>query len=262
MEGHEEHEWVGVSPVEELEQNELFVDINEPDEIVHLLAPAVNVKKVILNIRGYADYMWLDVNRQLVQVERKQWPEMLTDVASVEHQLRRYLPNTTELHLLVEGVAEPTPYGIDTYKKSEGKPYYRANWSFGIQGKSRPGAYAQVMAWFWQLDKCGITVHQTANLEATAYALASWYKNSQKEEHTTLNRYYKERVQIRYLNPQVMTLMGIEGAGLGQQKAELLIETFGSVIDVLTADAEDIVKLPGFGVVATKKLLNAVGRTM
>jgi hypothetical protein len=240
--------------------NELLVDINEPDRILLWLQQGVPAKKAVLNIKGFADYMWVDCNNNLCQVERKQWAELLSNVDGVEAQLRRYMPNTTEIHLLVEGVAEPTATGIDCYHKSKGKPYYHNNWSFGKEGRAQPGAYSKVQAWFWQLDKCGVTVHETSCEMATAYAIAAWYKNSQKEEHTTLNRYYKERVVLEHHNPDVASLMGLEGAGLGEVKAKLLIQVFGSFWGVMTADIERVAELPGFGVVTAKKLFRAIGR--
>jgi ERCC4-type nuclease len=121
--------------------------------------------------------------------------------------------------------------------------------------------FAKVMAWFYQLDKAGVGIMHTSSYIATAMTIGSWYKNSQKDEHTTLRRYIRKKINVEVKDPQVISLMGLAGANLGEERAKALIERFGDVISVLTADPGEIAAMPGFGPTLEKKIHAAVGRT-
>jgi ERCC4-type nuclease len=244
----------------------LLVDQYEPVEIVQILIPQVgqnNVMRAPLNTRGFGDYMWNCADGHLLQVERKQWPELLADVDDVEEQLgRELLAPVQETYLLVEGVASPTAVGIDTYTISKDSKFFRHSRSYpGSDRRPQPGMFAKVMAWFYQLDKAGVGIMHTSSYIATAMTIGSWYKNSQKDEHTTLRRYIRKKINVEVKDPQVISLMGLAGANLGEERAKALIERFGDVISVLTADPGEIAAMPGFGPTLEKKIHAAVGRT-
>lgn len=232
----------------------------EPDAIFNLLKQSVECQRQNLVQLGYADYMWFCHDGHRCQVERKQWGEVLSDPDHVEEQLRREMVATEETVLLVEGVAEATPWGMDTYIKSGEKLYYRLHHSYGTPKHPQVGLYHRIQSWFWQLDKAGISVYRTCCSNDTASALVAWYKSSQKEEHTTLRRYIKPRIDPKGFDHRVLTLMGIEGVQLGEVRAKALVEHFGSVWAIVSAPVSELVKVDGIGPGLAKKLVEAVGR--
>jgi ERCC4-type nuclease len=238
----------------------LLVDVFEPEDIFQLLAQSVDVQRQNLVQAGFADYLWFSCDGHRCQVERKQWGEILSNPDHVEEQLRREMVTTEETVLLVEGVAEATRWGMDVYTKSPGKSYFRLQHSYGTPKHPQSGLYHRIQSWFWQLDKAGISVYRTCHSRDTASALVAWYKSSQKQEHTTLQRYIKVRANPKAYDARVLTLMGIEKAGLGEVKAKALIAKFGSVYAVLNAPLEELVEVDGIGKGIAMKLIEAVGR--
>jgi len=87
----------------------LRVDVNEPtSEIVPLLQQTLKDewKVEALNSATLSDYVWTTTTGTRVQVERKQWGELLAGMDKVEEQLLRHLnlhPQDQHI-LLVEGV--------------------------------------------------------------------------------------------------------------------------------------------------------------
>ena len=229
-----------------------------------LCQQSVEVIRTPLNQSGYADYMWSEWDNINTQVERKQCGELLSDMDGCEMQLRRYYQNGARLYLLVEGVMEPTPFGVACYVKSEGKPYYRVQHSFGTHKHPQTGLFAKYQGWRWSLDKIGVGVIETSSYEATARALVSFYQNSQKAEHRTLRRYIKPHVTIPSLNSHVETLMGIKGAELGEARAVALIDRFETVWGVLNAPPEEIAETEvsgrRLGLTIAQKIRTAIGR--
>jgi len=239
----------------------IIVDTFEPTNIFRLIKQALpDSEQKSINKLGLADYLFFDIQGRRIQFERKQWGELLGSISSVEEQLRKQYENADELNLIVEGVIQPTPYGLDFYKKADNKPYFKLSHHYGDKKHPRTNLYSQVIAWFWQLDKSGITVYQTPSDSATASLLVSIYYNAQKEEHTTLQRYIKPRIQLVKLNPFVKTLMGIEGGGLGADRAEKLIHRFGTPFDVFMEEPEELAKIDGIGEGVARKLFKAIGK--
>lgn len=240
----------------------LMVDEFEPVQIFSLLEQSCPVERHDLNRSGLADYVWLDCMGNTRQIERKQWGELLGSVDRVENQLREEILSADATDLLVEGIVKCTQWGLDAYvwrddRRSVG---FQFSHSFGDPQHTQTMLYAKMMAWFWQLDKAGITVWFTFSYEDTAKAIASFYWNSQKIEHSTLNRYLKPKIGIRSLDPHVLSLMGIEGAQLGQVRAEALVKQFGTLYSVITADAQELAKVSNMGKGTVSKLLKAIGR--
>lgn len=239
----------------------IYVDTFEPEDICRWIGQVTEVNRLPLHQSGQADYSWFSIDGRSIQVERKQWPELLsTGIDDVEEQLGREIPNADETYLLVEGIGEPSPYGVDTYIKSENKPYYRKMFGHGSRQHPQPFLYDRIQAWFWRLDKIGVSVVHTSSPFATSVALVSYYKQSQKVEHQTLRRYIKPKISIKVRNPHVLSLMGIEGAGIGEIKALALVERFGNLYGVVNADVEELLGVDGIGKGIIRKLFTAVGR--
>ena len=238
----------------------MIVDVFEADLIYNLLKQSIEVVRQNLVPLGMPDYVWFSHDGRRVGIERKTWGEILSDPNHVEEQLRREMTAVDEISLLVEGVAEATQWGVDTYIKSVGKPYYRLQHSYGTPKHPQAGLYHRIQSWLWQLDKAGISVYRTTNSKDTASALVAWYSSSQKEEHTTLNRYIKPRINPKAFDPRVLTLMGIENANLGEVRAKALIKRFGSVWSVLAAPVSELIQVEGIGMSTARKLVESVGR--
>ena len=238
----------------------MLCDVFEPDLIYNLLKQSIEVQRHNLVQLGFADYVWFAHDGHRIQVERKQWGEILSDPDHVEEQLRRELIAAEETILLVEGVAEATALGMDTYTKSGDKPYFRLQHSYGTPKHPQSGLYHRIQSWLWQLDKAGISVYRTCHNNDTAGALVAWYHSSQKESHTTLQRYIKPHVNIKAYDPAVLTLMGIEGVELGEVRAKALLSYFGSIWDVFNAPLSSLVDVEGIGPGIARKLISAIRR--
>lgn len=242
--------------------NPLYQDTHEPIDIYNLLLQSCPAEMYALNQHGNADWYWLDCQGNSRQIERKQWGELLSDVDSVEEQLRREIPLADQTDLLVEGVVQCTQYGLDAYVWKASRNEWKFSHSFGDKAHPQPGMYSKIWAWFWQLNAMGVSVWLTPSWEGTAKAIASFYHNSQKSEHSTLQRYLKPKPIMRDLNPHVNTLMGIDGGMLGHVRAEALIDAYGSVYAVLTADPKELAKVAGMGKATVNRLMRSIGRVV
>lgn len=244
----------------------LLLDIFEPEQIEHLIAQSTDVLRSPLNNAGFADYLWFCADGHRIQVERKQIDEILGGMDRVEEQLRRELQIGVEENILLyEGTFEPI-FGLKNATQSW---HMARDRRIMVPGHKYNVSYSGVQAWFSQLDKSGITIIHTFDYEATAITLVALYNNSQKEEHTTLTRYIKDRIYPASYNPHVLTLMGIKGVNLGEAKSKALVERYGTVWYILNQSPEDlaetIITEPGtrevrLGLTTSKKLLKAVGR--
>ena len=255
----------------------MFVDTYEPYSIWELLTQSIDVAKMALNHgpEGYADYLWLAFDGHRIQVERKQIDEILSGMDSVEEQLTREMSNgVEETILLIERFCEPIPgnrAAVQSYTRpQEGlrKLLKRIlkHEDVLIPGHKYNVSYGGLQAWKSQLDKAGITIVETFDWQATVHTLVALYKNSQKEEHTTLRRYIKDHIITTERNPHVLTLMGVKGGGVGEEIGKALIERFGTAHYALTQDvdslAETVVGEKRLGPLRAKRLLKAFGRNV
>lgn len=238
----------------------LLVDVHEPIQVVELLQQAVPVSVQPLNERGQADYFWFAVDGHRVQVERKQWPELLANIDKVEEQLDREVKKTDEQWLAVEGVPEPTQYGIDCFKRHDTKTLYTRSRRYGTKSKPQPYLMARVESWFWKLDKRGITVRSVSNIHQLVTALVYWYKNSQDPGNRMLDRYIKPLVRGESKDPQVLALMAIPRSGIGEVRAKSLIKKFGTAWQVWNEDVTNLSMAPAMGRSAAETMLRAIGR--
>lgn len=244
------------------------MDIFEPQQIEELLKQSISVSRIKLNVLGYADYLWHDILGMTNQVERKQIDEILSSVDRVEEQLRREITMADRTYLIYEGTFEPiagVKVGCQSFRKAkDGK--------IMVPGHKYNTSFSGVMAWFDQLDRAGITVVNTMDYVTTAITLVALYNNSNKEEHTTLQRYIKTKIYPKPFNPHVLTLMGIADVNIGEEIATALVERFGTVYYILGQEPEELAstiigerKDGGeirFGINRARKLLKAVGRSV
>lgn len=230
----------------------LRVDIYEPAEGVGLFRPVVPVRQMALNSKGFADYLWQGVDRAH-QVERKQWGELLGDLDSVENQLREEMQAhpDVETMLLVEGVAVSSLGGTQTFTRSRNKT------GLFISRNSYRLSLDAVYAWLYQVSGY-MRIFFTADFPATVCAITRFYLADQKAEHNTFQRHLKTATW--HPNPQVRKLMALVD-GIGEEKAKELIETFGTVWQVLNMGPEHLQICAGIGPKLARKILREVGRT-
>ena len=229
-------------------------DIFEPLQIVRGLKQVYSdTTHLPLNQHGYADYV-IDKPDSTPdnQWERKQVPEILSSIDSVEDQLRRELQAKPDipLGLMVEGIAEPAPGGIQTYILATNGAVFR-------KGKFFKTRYERYEGFLVGLQQMGITVWRTTSWEGTVEALVRFQKHALNPDHTILNRYLK--IPMFHPDPHVVTLMGIKGAEIGPKTAEALIAAFGTAWDVMRQDAETLAEhVPGVGLVSAQKIVDAI----
>jgi ERCC4-type nuclease len=243
----------------------IMVDTFEPKQIEELIAQSVQVQRMGLNPQGIADYMWYACDGHRVQVERKQTGELLASLDNVEEQLQRELSNgVDETILLIEGVCQPV-FGLklatQIWHKAKDK-------NIMVPGRTFNCSYTGYKAWQNQLEKAGVTIVETFDYIATAMTLIALFQNSQKKEHTTLRRYIKDKIYIESKNPHIISLMGIKGGGIGEEKAKALIDRYGTFWYVLSRPAEELAETivgdaetgKRLGLKAVNKLFSAIGR--
>ena len=230
----------------------LLIDIHEPKLIVDLLKQSIpDVYVTSLNTDMKADYYWMGVDGHTIQIERKQWGELVGEFDRIEEIIRKYMDNSDEMYLLMEGVARPTQIGVEALE-IYGKKIVKSHIF-----KRR---YSEVMSWLWQLDKSGITVFNTFDEASTAIAISAFYKNSMKLEHTTLQRYIKHKNQAWHPNPHVQNLIDVFGANIGPVRAEAAVRAFGTYWNVINQNIDSLSCVEGWGSKTAEQLLRAIGR--
>ena len=238
----------------------LLIDTFEPILIENLVKQSVPTSRAELNHRDFADYLWTEYDNTTSHMERKHIDEILSNLDHVEAQLRREIMMADRTYLLYEGTFTPTTI--------DGRP---ACQSLNLRGKVMvPGhkyrlSYKSVLAWFDQLDRHGITVVHTIDPVGTANLLVALYNNSQKplEEHTTFQRIIKQKVYPKSKSQQdlwIATLMGIEGAQLGEVTARRLIYQFGDPWTVFNRSLQELAETPGVGMVTARRFWKSIGR--
>jgi ERCC4-type nuclease len=232
----------------------LEADVHEPTEkFLTYVRPAVDCKVTVLNEHLWADYRWKNHDGSWTQVERKTWGEILANVDSVEDQLRRHLKNQPEARLLfiLEGMVEDTSDGVHILTPAKSNNV----WVKGYRSGTRIG---RIYSWLYNASQY-VEVFQTFSYELTCQFLVQAYKQDQKppEEHKTFNRYFKK--VTFHPNSQVLALMGMI-PGLGEVKAEALIERFNTVWNVLSASPADLMTVDGIGKGMANTMLQRIGR--
>jgi len=243
----------------------IFVDQFEPVGIETMIQQSVPTTRGSFNSHGLPDYHWIAVDGHRIGVSRKQASELLGGLDDAEEQLRRDMLLVDEMYLLNEGI-----FSGALYNKKPGTQiwYLSKDGKFLIPGHKFGTSIASFYAWIYQLDKAGITYLPTFDWTETAQALVTMYNNSLKPEHTTLQRYIKQKITPKPWNHHIETLMGIKGdaregkVNLGEEKASALIAKFGSVWYVLLQEPEELAQVEGIGLITARKLLKAIGRTI
>ena len=205
----------------------ITVDIHEPKRLVELLSQSVAVTIETANDYGLADYSWINAKHLKVSKERKHASEILsTGLDEVETQLRRELEFTDDLEVVVEGFWMPAPGGTYCYQpRLSSRGVYMEQSFYRLR-------YDYIMGWICGLRDAGVPVTFTHDIEGTAAYLVTAYKFDQKEEHTTLRRYTREK-NTWHPDRRVSLLLGIKG--VGDKRAEVMLGKYGSVSVIMSA---------------------------
>jgi hypothetical protein len=237
----------------------LYMDEFEPDEMMALLKQSSSVVQIPLNRRGNADYWWTDINDNARQWERKQCGEAVSDLDAVEEQLNRELSTCNELTLVVEGIMQPTPRGVHTYRLSRDGSYFHPYTEI-----PRPEAKPQPGLWLrWQMLKqglkyAGVQVVETPSIISTAAAISAAFHSSMKPEHTTLRRYVQPHIAPFSNDPHVDNLARIKGAGIGPGQAKKLVARYKTFHGAVTAHKLTLIQV--LGRKSAYKFMSAIGR--
>ncbi len=245
----------------------LYIDQHEPSNIVDVVRPALPsvVSGIPLNTSyGKADYYWLNFESKESMRERKQIGEAISDIDAVDEQMQRHLHNCDELELIAEGVAMPTPDGVQTYKISKDGRFFRPDYQF----KNQPQLWARWEAFKWDLwHDCNIAVIETNSWEQTAHHIVTSFKQSQKPNHHTLKRYTheympkwitQEHIKEWKRNPHIDNLVRLKGLRIGEVTATKLIKRFDTFFAVMNAPYAELVGVMG-GKFA-EQFLKGIGR--
>ncbi len=206
---------------------------------------------------------------------RKTWTEVLGGLDKVTEQLQRELAGPVEyLCLGIEGAIRADSTGVWAYDFDWDRlqtwkspmagtlPFKRQR--FGINSKA-------VVAWEQSLSQQGVAVYHCADpLDTAAHLVALHDLTLRGGEHRTLSRLIKVKHQVNCLPEEramALTLMGIEGAGVGEATALAISQSFSNLVELLDywRDGGTIsdTMLPNgtrrIGTVAEQKLQKALG---
>ena len=224
--------------------------------MAQLLSAFMQVQRDNLVQKGLCDFFWFAGDGHSVTMERKEWSDLLSNLARLEKQLRTATNHADEVGLIAEGIPVPLVGGeIALYRFGKNPKYLRQAKISGMQ-------YSSIMAYIWQLKQtANITTYFTTTIQATAWTLKTFVEHSQKSSSSLLQHYVRTK-QIKWQsNPMVETLMGIkdeQGYVVGEKKAIELIKNVGCVWDIIHLAPEEITyACHGIGLPTARRLVNA-----
>ena len=232
-------------------------DVYEPDYMETLLSAFMQVQNQNLVAQGLCDYFWFAADNHSITAERKEWSDLLSNMARLEKQLRTATNHADEVILIAEGVPVPLVGGeIALFRMGKNDKYLRQVKISGVK-------YTAIMAYIWQLKRtANITTYFTSTIHATAWALKTFVENSQKQESSLLQHYVRTRPIKWQTNPVVETVMAIkdkDGYVVGEKKALELVEQIGNLWDIIHLAPEEIAQVcEGIGLPTARRLINAV----
>lgn len=193
-----------------------------------------------LNTQGYGDCMFVGLDG-VYSAEIKKAGEFLGDADHCIKQLKKQIPNANYTYLFIYGEASQSPdgksYSYDSRSETiiwERHPdaevnqkvrrrYHNVNW----QGQRK-------ILWRFRLE--GIEVVETPSLETLAFELANWYECG-TTVGTTFSRLIPDKFEVREKDKEradfMLSLMGIQNAGIGEEVADALANKFCSISELV-----------------------------
>lgn len=232
-----------------------------------------------LNQLHMSDYYFGGGDCRTRQFSRKQAGELLGNIDEAESQIRDYYDNADENNQIVEGII--SSIALTRREKSRQESisirsgfrggsclytYKVEDSGFIHDGEVWEGiSYAMLIAWIHRLERAGVYTYFTMNDTETAKLLVAIYQNEQKspEEHSTLQRYIRPRLQLKHHEPFVESLMYLSAAyklGIGEVTATKIAGKYSNLLDIAMAEVGELCTIPGIGVTTAEKLLKAIGR--
>ncbi|MCK9597453.1 MAG: helix-hairpin-helix domain-containing protein [Sphaerochaeta sp.] len=266
----------------------ILIDTAEPDDIVRLLQQTAPVEIMSLNQTLRNDYYFGGEDGRTRQFGRVQAGELLSNIDSMEDELRRYYQNADDNYMIIEGLITDVPVTrkdkslASVSVKLQHRPStlfsYRITNTGWLFGEHSFNVSSELLyAWLFRLSEAGVVTFNTHNYVGTAKCISAIYHNCQKppESHNTLNRYYippyrigeydkdGKRISIREQNPFIRSLMALSSVyrlDIGEKKATALYAAgYRSVYDLAFATVKELSKVNGFGKTTAEKLLEAIG---
>lgn len=223
---------------------------------------------------GMSDFFIGSERGRTLQFSRKQSGELLGDIDEAERQIRDYYDKADENYQIVEGIISPFPMFRKGGSRLVLPPRYgKVLYSYSVtetgyitSERSWNVSSSLYWAWLHSLDRAGVPTYFTINWIDTARLLVAIWNNESKppEEHNTLQRVIKPRIQIKEHDSFVKAVMFISHVykvGVGEQKALALKQAgFSSILDLAMASPDELQEAAGIGKTVAMKLLRAIGR--
>ncbi|GAH36625.1 unnamed protein product, partial [marine sediment metagenome] len=192
-----------------------------------------------------------------------------------EDQLRDYYEQADKNYQIIEGIISPirlavkgkqshTSADVSTRGAAGGTFAYKVDNNY-LSEHSYNATVSILYVWIHRLAEAGITTYWTINWVETARLLMLIYRNEQKppEEHSTLQRVIRPRIQVKEPEPFLKALMFLSNAyklQIGETKGQALAEKFCNILDLATSSVSDITEVEGIGKKMAERLLTALGR--
>lgn len=200
-----------------------------------------------LNPGGWGDAMWVGANG-IHNVEIKQAGEILSDIDHLINQIRNQSASSDYLWLFVYGEMEPAEDGNSYSRKTSRTRVIQTKGQDSfveIQATRRHhrANYAGHRKILWRFREVGVQVIEVRDLPELAFELCTLYECSQNEG-STFSRLIAEKIRISETDPAraafMRTLMGIQGAGIGEEVADAIASEYKSIRQICRGfEAED-----------------------
>lgn len=201
-----------------------------------------NINQTVGSPVVYPDYVVFG-GELLVGWNRKTSGEILSSLDAVEEQLTRELAGPVEwLALGIEGSWRPDGtggcwgYSLDWSKV---RPFQKGDMGF-VTYKQRHynTPWKAVKAWEMRLSQLGVAIFPTVDVYDTASQLVALHDLVMKSgEHKTLNRLIKQNYVVSALDRTerdlALSLMGLQGARIGEELALSLAQYYNSITEII-----------------------------
>ena len=227
-----------------------LIDVFEPMEIDEFLSSHIPIERFPLNSHGLLDFCWATDHK--ITIERKSASDLIGSMidGSLEERLKLGLKNADEIALLSEGIMTPDKKGVVVWCETKDKRFF-------FKHRLNKISYLEIMAFFYRLDKEGVTVYQTPTLDATCKFLLAAYNNSKKDEHLTFRRYLRAKPHTLDQDPYMQNIMSI--MGIGVEWAKELLTVYETPWAIYHAGFDELVEI--VGEIKAKQIWKGIGRS-
>jgi hypothetical protein len=182
------------------------------------------------NAKGYPDYTLIQPGR-ITGITRKQAGELVSDIDGFIEQLRKDLERGScdNMVALVEGLLRPAADGSTQSIKLEGNR---------LKTRLHHVPYNRIISLEYELLHEGIPVIWARDGVDTAMKIAGLYRHEAKGEHKLFSRLAKVKYRVSEKDAKrrdfMLTLMGIRGAGVGEEVADAIATFLEGTSDELS----------------------------